>query len=100
EDIIQISVQRVYNSSQVVEKEIAGYQIIDTLLHAYTQCYEREARHESGSYDKLIKMSFLPHLEFNPDSVYSNLINLCSEVASLTDGKALENYQKIRGFKF
>lgn len=100
EDILRISVKKVYQSQQVMEKEIAGYKIIGTLLDTFTQTYEHRQEQSSSQYDNLIRTSFLPDFEFDSSSVYNNLIGICSAVASLTDGKALQIYQKIKGLNF
>lgn len=99
EDIINISIQNVYRSQQVRDKEIAGYRILETLLDTFTTTIERKMQGLSGHYEELIRESFLPDFEIKA-SLYENLIGLCSEVASLTDGKALEIYQKIQGLNF
>ena len=36
DDIIKISINNVYQSQDVLEKEILGYQVIGTLLEVYT----------------------------------------------------------------
>lgn len=100
EHIIGISVKQVYNSKQVREKEIAGYQIIETLLDVFTRAVDNELKGTSGAYDRLILKTFLADFEFDEYSLYHNLIDLSSRVASLTDGKALEIYQKLRGMHF
>ncbi len=100
EDIISISIKNVYQSQQVMEKEIAGYKIIETLLDTFTTTYENIIKGSAGQYDNLIRKNFLTDLEFDSTSTYHNLINICSAVASLTDGKALEMYQKIKGLNF
>lgn len=99
-DIIAISIKKVYNSQQVMEKEIAGYKIIETLLEAYTQTFEKKARKTDGQYENLIYENFLTDLKFADSKVYENLINICSYLAGLTDGNALRIYQKIKGTHF
>lgn len=100
EHIIRISVERIYRSRQVVEKEIAGYQIIQTILETYTQTFENFLNHSSGQYDELVKANFLTDFDFKNKTLYRGLIDLCSEVALLTDGRALEIYRKIKGIDF
>ena len=39
-DIIKISVEKIYQSTEVREKEIAGYNILTTLLDAFTTAFE------------------------------------------------------------
>lgn len=98
-DIISISRKKVYQSRQVMEKEIAGYRIIHTLLEVFTQTYERKTQGNSSQYEDLIIASFLP-MEFSSDSVYENLIDICSALALMTDGETLRIYHKIQGMDF
>lgn len=100
DDIIQLSVQNVYQSEQVMEKEIAGYKIINTLLDTFTKTVEQHAINTAGQYEKLIRSSFLPDLEIKGKSTYQLLIDLCSALATLTDGEALRIYHKIQGLDF
>src|SRR5699024_10274487 len=39
-DIIRLSVDKVYNSREVINKEIAGYKMLETLLDDYTTALE------------------------------------------------------------
>lgn len=100
DDIIQLSIKNVYQSRQVVEKEIAGYKIINTLLDVYTKCIERKFQNADGQYEDLIISAFLTDFDFSGKDIYLNLINLCSNLASLTDGEALRIYHKIQGMDF
>src|SRR5699024_4131246 len=43
-DIIDISIKNVYRSAEVMEKEIAGYKIIETLLEVFTTAFEHKAQ--------------------------------------------------------
>ncbi len=97
EDIISISIDKIYQSKEVVEKEITGYQILNTLLDTYnvaTQNYHQSAQ---TSYDKLILRAEGEHFDYKNTDLYSRLINICQYVASLTDGNALEKFKKIKG---
>ena len=83
----------------MIEKEIAGYKIIATLLDTYTKAIENSVKHEDTNYDQLILNSFLKDFEVEEKSTYQWLIQLSSEVASLTDGNALRTFQKLSGTK-
>ncbi|MDR6300029.1 deoxyguanosinetriphosphate triphosphohydrolase [Mesonia maritima] len=98
EDILSISRNKIYQSNEVMEKEIAGYKIISTLLDAYTSAIEHKKNHNATNYDKLIINSLLKENEFEEKSTYEWLISLSSQVASLTDGNALRIYRKLSGF--
>ena len=91
-DIINLSIDRIYNSREVIEKEIAGYEILSTRLEAGCKALDDSDNH----FNRLIQKLLIN--EFNPEnSLYQNLIQICLHVSTMTDGKALRNYKKIKG---
>ena len=44
DDIIKISVQKIYKSNNVIDKEIAGYKILNTLLEVFTNSIENHIK--------------------------------------------------------
>lgn len=96
DDIIKISVEKVYQSSEVMEKEIAGYNILTTLLEAFTTAYENHNNGEARHYDKLLLRMFENDLS-SDQTVYEYLMECCSYISRLTDGNALQIFQKIKG---
>ncbi|HET8886033.1 MAG TPA: deoxyguanosinetriphosphate triphosphohydrolase [Salinimicrobium sp.] len=97
EDIIKISIEKIYNSTEVVEKEIAGYKILETLLHFTSTAIENRKNGTASNYDNLILKGILKNFDYRNDETYDWLINLCSHIASMTDGNALRTYNKING---
>ncbi|MDP5044069.1 MAG: dNTP triphosphohydrolase [Leeuwenhoekiella sp.] len=91
-DIINLSINRIYNSREVIEKEIAGYEILSTLLEARCKALDNHDTH----YNRLIQKLLAP-VDQSEKSLYANLIQICAEVSTMTDGKALRNYKKIKG---
>jgi len=96
DDILKISVEKVYRSTEVVEKEIAGYQILSTLLDVYTTAFENYHSGSARHYDKLLLRNFR-HSLAGDLSVYSYLMECCNYISRLTDGNALQLFQKIKG---
>ena len=97
EDIIALSVEKIYNSNEVIEKEIAGYRIISDILEVYTSALIRKKEHNASNYDTLI-LQTLPELYKNTEtSVYEILLNACCFVASLSDSAAVHIHNKIMG---
>lgn len=97
EDIIQLSVNKIYRSPGVIEKEIAGYKIISDILEVYTKALVRQKEGKSTNYDKLL-IETLPHAYRNTKgSTYSVLLNSCCYVASLSDSAAVHIHNKISG---
>jgi dGTPase len=95
-DIIKISVEKVYQSTEVMEKEIAGYTILSTLLDAFTTAYENHQNGKARHYDKLLLRMFDCDLTEN-QTVYEYLMECCNYISRLTDGNALQIFQKIKG---
>ncbi len=95
-DIIKISIEKVYQSKDVMEKEIAGYTILSTLLDAFTTAYENHQNGKARHYDKLLLRMFEGELSKN-QSVYQYLMECCSYISRLTDGNALQIFQKVKG---
>jgi len=96
DDIIKISVDKVYQSTEVVDKEIAGYNILTTLLDVYTSAFENHYKGTYRHYDNLILKSF-ENKPGDSTSTYGYLMECCSTISRLTDGNALQIFQKING---
>lgn len=97
EDIINLSIQNIYQSQEVVEKEIAGYTIISDILDVYIAALIGKKNQQVSNYHKLI-LRTLPGLYRQTDgSIYDILLNTCSYVASLSDSTAVHIHNKIKG---
>ncbi len=99
DDIIKISVDKIYQSSEVVEKEIAGYEILATLLDRYCTATDHYNNGQPSNYDKLILKAEGNNFDYKNDDLYTRLISISNYVASLTDGNALLKFQKIKGLQ-
>ncbi len=96
DDIIKISVEKIYNSEEVVEKEIAGYAILGQLLDSYTSALDNLELDEASQYDHLILKNLKDSIPLNTD-LYYKLISICNYISRLTDGNALQAFQKLNG---
>lgn len=96
-DIIDLSIKNIYQSREVVEKEIIGYRIINTLLDTFCTAYNNKFDGTESNYDKLV-LKMLPE-RFITDkmNLYDRLLHICHFVSTLTDGKALLLYNTITG---
>lgn len=96
-DIISLSVDKVYKSQEVIEKEIAGYKIIADILEVYTDALVQKKNNNASNYHRLL-LQTLPELYRNTDiSLYEILLNTCCYVASLSDSSAVHIHNKISG---
>lgn len=98
-DIINLSVQNIYQSQEVIEKEIVGYEILQTLLHKFITAVNNQYHHSLSNYDKLILKMLPEKFQTEKDTLYQRLLQICHYVSLLTDGKALELFETINGRK-
>jgi dGTPase len=90
DDIIKLSVRNIYQSREVIEKELSGYQIINNLLDKFITAYNNNHEGKATNYDKLL-LKILPekhHLE--KETLYERLLHICHFISMLTDGKAVQ----------
>jgi len=95
DDIIGISVNNIYQSREVLEKEVIGYRIINTLLDTFCTAYNNKFEGTEGNYDKLILKLLPEKFVTEKMDLYDRLLHICHFVSTLTDGKALLLYNTI-----
>ena len=99
DDIIKISVNKIYRSKEVIEKEIIGYKVIHALLDAFITAYVNQIVKKETNFDRLI-LNLLPEkYRVEKSTVYNQLLNICQFISLLTDGKAIELYKIINANK-
>ena len=97
QDIISLSIKNIYQSKEVIQKEVVGHRAISTLLNHYTHAAVRLFKGEPNSHDKLILSLVNEGMPIVGKSHYETLLNATCFVASLSDGKALRMAQDIGG---
>lgn len=98
-DIINISIKNIYQSREVVEKEVIGYRIINTLLDTFCTAYNNKFDGSDSNYDKLVLKLMPEKFITEKMSLYDRLLHICHFVSTLTDGKAVLLYNTITGAK-
>jgi dGTPase len=99
-DILKISVENIYQSAEVVDKEIAGYGVINTLLNTYITAVNNNYNNTASNYDKLILKGLPKSIKTTNASLYNRLSSVCCHVSLLSDSKAILEYKKIKGISF
>jgi len=96
-DILKISVEKIYKSKDVVEKEVAGYKIIADLLDVFVNALNNTHEGISSNYDKLI-LNLLPEeYTIQSDDLYRRIMSICSYVSKMSDSYAIRLHKKING---
>ncbi|AVI52330.1 dGTPase [Pukyongia salina] len=96
DDIIDESITKIYRSQEVTDKEIAGYNILTTLLDSFTTACENHYRGKPTHFDSLLLKSLDSPLPVEA-SVYEYTMFCCCFISMLTDGNALQLFKKIKG---
>ncbi|MGS2727500.1 deoxyguanosinetriphosphate triphosphohydrolase [Psychroserpens sp. BH13MA-6] len=96
-DIIKLSVSKVYRSSEVIDKEIVGYKVINELLNIFTKSVINHLKGELSNFDKLILKVLEPHVDLEKDTVYDSLLSVCFYISKMSDSNAMLTYQKLKG---
>ena len=96
-DIINLSIEKVYKCQEVIDKEIVGYEVINTLLTKYTKAVNSMYYNEATAYDKLLMHDLPKTIDYNTTSVYGRLLGVCHFISLLSDSNAIMRYSKIKG---
>ena len=96
-DIIQLSIKKVYQSKEVIQKEVVGHRALSILLEHYTRAAVNAFKGNTHVQDRLL-LSLLPEgVPMAGTTLYETLLNASCFVASLSDGKALQLARDIGG---
>ena len=100
--IIRLSIDKIYQSKQVLEKEAGGHEVIDQLMEAFgVAAYSSkfgDAKPKHISILRLLPEEFSVYLE-SEISVYETLQIIIDFISGLTDSHAVRLYQTIKGFR-
>ena len=96
-DILKISIEKIYKSEEVLEKEVAGYKIIGDLLDVFTTAINNNFENNNSNYDNLL-VNLMPE-EYVSQSVsqYDRIMAVCTFVSRMSDSYAIRLRRKIFG---
>jgi dGTPase len=99
DDIIKLSVKNIYQSREVIEKELTGYQIINTLLDKFTTAFNNDFDGKASNFDKLVLQLLPEKFKVEKENLYDRLLHICHFISLLTDGNAFILYNTITASK-
>ena len=96
-DILKISFAKIYKSTEVVEKEVAGYRIIADLLDVFVTALNNKFDGNPSNFDDLV-LNLLPE-EYKTESahLYDRIMQVCSYVSRISDSYAIRMHKKLTG---
>jgi dGTPase len=94
--IEKVSVEKIYNFSSVIQKEVAGYKIMAGLLEEFVPALIHNNTHY---YKKLVNL--IPK-QYHTDKtdIYSRTQSVLDFVSGMTDLYAVDLYRNIKGISF
>ena len=96
-DIIKLSVENIYQSKDVIDKEIAGFKVINELLNIFTTAISNNFAGNLSNFDKLILKVFPKNTDLKKDNLYENLLSVCFYISKLSDRNAILTFNKLKG---
>ena len=98
-DVIDCSVEHIYQSDEVVEKEVSGYVVLQHLLDIFFTAIINQENGRETSFDKLL-LKKLPEKYRKNGSLYDKVMGITCYIASLTDSNAVELHLKTANTTF
>ena len=96
--ISEVSIDKIYRTRSVVEREVAGYEVLggllDTFIKAYNESYEGHLSPKNRSV-----INLLPERITNEknNELYDRLLRVTDFVSGMTDSFAVSLFRKIKG---
>ncbi len=89
----KVAFKRIYRSKEVLDVEIAGYQIIRFILKALIEAVEKP----NNEYSKILLNRIPEQYEVDAETCYERILAVLDFVSGMTDVYALDLYRKITG---
>jgi len=96
-DIIKISVSKIYQSKEVVEKEVAGYRIIADMLDVFINAVNNHYNGTPSNFYSLILRLLPEEYQVKSATLYQRIMSICSYVSGMSDGFAISIHKKLTG---
>lgn len=93
--ISRFSVERIYNHKNVIEVELAGFNVIGTLLDAFIEALVYPHNQKSVKLLQLIEPQY--KIDMKGQSLYRNILSVIDFISGMTDNHAIDLYRKIKG---
>ena len=96
QELITLSVEKIYRHPHVLEIEVAGYNLMSELLQLYIPAaLSKEKQPQHKTVLRLIPQQFTGDLE--SDSFYLRAMNVLDHITSMTDIYATEHFRRLKG---
>ncbi len=100
-EIIKLSIDKIYRARSVVEIEAAGHEVLPGLLEEFTKTgtylMEQKVSRKYSNLQKLLPPEVIFATKADPGNYYLMLRNIVDFISGMTDRHAISLYRKIKG---
>ena len=100
DEIMELSIRDIYRSRLVLEKEVAGFEVISGLFESFLTAsyhlHHDQSSHKHKSILRLLPVEFQNSVK-NSDNIYEVSMSVIDFISGMTDRYALSIYRKIKG---
>jgi dGTPase len=89
----EVSVQKIYNSKPVLDIELSGYKIMETLMNVFISAAINPERFYSQQLIKRVSSQY----DIHSKDLETRIMAIIDYISGMTDIYALDIYQKING---
>ncbi len=93
ERLTEVSLRKIYNSKPVLDVELSGYKIMETLMEQMTAA----VIHPDRFYSKQLISRVSNQYDIHADNLGARILAVLDYISGMTDIYALDVYQKISG---
>ncbi|WP_226389953.1 deoxyguanosinetriphosphate triphosphohydrolase [Penaeicola halotolerans] len=100
--IQQISIEKIYQSKSVLEKEAAGFEVIEGLLQTFVQAilHQHQQSDRLNTRDRNVLKLMSPPNGFTDRSLYEQIRIVLDFISGMTDKHALSLFRTVKGIGF
>lgn len=88
-----VSYRKIYTSKPVLDVELSGYKIMETLMHEFTRAAVSPEKFHSKQLIRMVSSQY----DIDSDDIEKRIMAVIDYVSGMTDIYALDIYQKIMG---
>ena len=89
----EVSFRKIYNSKPVLDVELSGYKIMETLMESLIEAAVSPEKYHSEQ----LRKRFSSQYDINSDDFETRVMAVIDFISGMTDIFALDIYQKING---
>ena len=93
QNCVKMSYSKIYGSKPVVDVELGGYNILDTLMSTFVEAVVSPEKYHSQQLIRRVSSQY----DIHSDNLETRIMAVIDFISGMTDVFALDIYQKING---